>query len=225
MFFVFNLYTQITLCYMKLLYTLTLLLLLISCNNDTSTKYLYTKPEAVVFDILNGETPEGSTVTYDANLITIMMHASKFTYSSNFDFSLINKAYATTPDRHTITGLEKIKNIQVYTINDYSSTFSAGSNITDSCLFGLHGTSGDSSWYTPVVKDSLNRGQIIAELNKFDKNGDNYYDYGAPQPLGRFSFRVNHPPNHTGKQQFAIFFETDTPSRFGDSTITFILKP
>lgn len=210
---------------LKYLCCLLPIVLATSCKNSHhETKYLYTKPEAVVFDLYYGEAEEMNTVSYTSHLVTMMMHTSEFSYTKDHSFSLINKAYATQPDYYGLKKFETITDIKIISLHDYNSVLTAGTDIADSCIFGLHDAHHDTSWYMPIVKDSLTKADIISALNTTDNS--KYNDTFNPlSPLKRFSFHINQPPAQSGKQQFAILFETNTPSRFGDTTVSFILKP
>ena len=125
--------------------------------------------------------------------------------------TLVNRAVATTVPSDKYTNLEAITDIRVVTINDYNNEISAGSEISEKCLY---------STYTPNKTSEIKdlKADIIASLN-MPMDGERDYLSDV------LNFRVTEAPAAQGLQQFAIEIRLEDNSVIRDTTVAFVLKP
>jgi hypothetical protein len=206
----------------KLFFCLSLVIVLTACNYR-QYKYVYIHPVAEVFDTTSGgEIKEQQQVLYSDHLI--LVRTPNVQFASGSDFSLVTRAYASHKERNPYIQVEKITSLRIITLNNYSDGFQAGSDIADSCVFYTNlvetDTLEDIHKYSPVNKDVVTKSGLLGKMNQSDLGSYDYY-----MPLQNFGFKIKLPPSSAAQQRFAVIFETSTPSRLTDTTVSFILKP
>jgi hypothetical protein len=198
------------------------ILMLTSCDSHTKSRFLYQKPEIDIYDTSGSLIDENAATYYNEHFCFVKMPYTEMSYSSNYKFSLIPSAYATRRD-YDIKPLELITKLHVFTLNHYNTSFKAGDEVTDSCTFYLHNPTADSIKNPQAVislADLITKFNLGVKNNRYNRNSSEY------KPITEsFSFRLKQPPSASGPQQFAVIFETATPSRFGDTSIIFTLNP
>ena len=202
---------------------LVLLNTFIGCDSHKKTRYLYQKPELQLYDSTEQLKDADASVSHGNYYLYVYMPVSEFTYTSNYSFSLVQKAYATRQD-YDIKPLEEIKDLKVITLRNYNTEVKAGANVTDSCIFYLHSiTAGDSVIAQPkrTGKDGLLSMLNIGIKRPYQTRSE--LDFA--EVTESFSFRLSQPPSVGGPQQFAIIFQTATPSQFGDTSVIFTINP
>jgi len=185
---------------------------LCKCENP-NTRYLYTRPHSLVFDTVSHTVLNNyDSLNFNKHLVTMLMPVDEYAFKLSWPFS--TSVYAVSRKYPNVKLEESITSISIITLNDYSPLFPAGSDISDSCTFYANTSYLDTGSYSsPLYPET--KAQMLA-----------YFNTGyQSQPVQRFSFRINMPPNTSAFQQLAIVFETSTPSRFSDTTIYFKLKP
>lgn len=203
-----------------------LAIFLASCvGNGTETRYLYSKPSMVIVDTLTQkEVLPLQGVSYSNHAILVSMPFTQVRYTVSVDNPFISKAYASRKESHSIRGFETITNMSIITLGNYSGMFPAGSDISDSCSYYYLYDDEDSLFAGRVAIENLSKVEMLAMLN----GKGNYYQqnssFHALDPVKNFAFRLkNLPADNNQPIRLALYFETKTPSRFGDTAESFYL--
>ncbi len=202
--------------------------LLASCRNDQEQRYLYLRPSQTVYNTATGHEIGAEAITVDSMLIHVSTPYARFIASANPGFSLVGKAYAMHKNLDRNITIEKVTSLRVITLRNYNALYPAGSDITKACYFFKPNGNPDSTKPAPIPvtarkSDTLNAAAIIGDMN-IGTSGS-YYSSEYQSPRDGFIIVLGTPPATQSEQQFAIVFETATPSRFGDTTKVFTLKP
>lgn len=207
----------------RILFLFVIILALHGCEDYPKEQYMYIKPIATVYDTSIGQPARLGSVEIKNMLVDVSTPYVRHVVS-NLHFSLGNRAYAMTKKyRNNYVMAEKTNSMKIITLRNYNAMYPAGSDITPICSFYASVSNRDSNKHNPLPSGKpMTVAQVIANMN-FNNTAYSYYDYASLQK--GFVFMLMENPAAMSEQQFAIVFETNTPSRFGDTTDVFTLKP
>lgn len=211
--------------YLLLLHGLLAVFLSSCVGNGTETRYLYSKPSTAIIDTMSQqEVLPLQGVLYDHHAIVVTMPFTQVRYSVSIDNPFITKAYASSKESHLIRGFETITDMRIVTLGNYSGIFPAGSDVSDSCHYYFLHDDVDSLFADRVILEDLSKSEMLDLLNGKGLYYQQYSSFYPIDPPKSFAFRLkNLPADNNQPIRLAIYFETKTPSRFGDTTEGFYL--
>lgn len=192
----------------KPLLFLTFIFLIYTGCTSRDYKFVYQNPESSFVNRDDGLIlADTTTISYQDMAIQVSLPINAYITQSLFP--LQNAAYATSPPISDYTPAEQITDIEVITLNNYNSQFTAAKDISNECQY-------HSSYF--VATDSFTKQELIAQLN--DIRNDYYGDFWE-------AIYISLPtaPTSTSIQRFVINIYTDGGSRLTDTTTNITIKP
>lgn len=192
----------------KPLLFLTFIFLIYTGCTSRDYKFVYQNPESSFVNRDDGLIlADTTTISYQDMAIQVSLPINAYITQSLFP--LQNAAYATSPPISDYTPAEQITDIEVITLNNYNSQFTAAKDISNECQY-------HSTYF--VATDSFTKQELIAQLN--DIRNDYYGDF-----WDAIYISIPTAPTSTSIQRFVINIYTDGGSRLTDTTTNITIKP
>lgn len=152
---------------------------------------------------------EGESVPADSFMIRYEITAYTYLVQKQMP-AMGNAAYAFKFASPLYNHIDKIKEIKVFTLNDYNATYAAGSDITPICRFHLR------DMRTTANPEPLE--EILKEIYT-----DEYWSYSQEAFSIGLSF-ADRPAVDNAPQRFRTEIYTDKGGIFLDTTVSFRIK-
>lgn len=193
------------------------LFLLVACEPEEHN-YIYQKLIARVYTTNGYTVQNGAKFKQDDVFFTAIIPVTRL--ASNFKWG--SSAYATSVPEPTTKLAEKIADIKVVALNDFSDTYKAGDNIADVCTYyDTENSHVTDDRYIAFVDSTARTKQ--AAIDAINSSFVGFYSYN--NLVQRFAFRIKAKAYTNTAQRFAIVLITDKYTALTDTTVTINIKP